>query len=267
MNLNLLQPGDIAFTTDKYGNLLGGHSTHTFIFMSWANKEKTLMNICDNQARTYGSVLHVRPIYNTSLTDATAFFYHTSIPTVSSILKLPAAASVNSVAYNKVKITWDAAPGAYGYKLYRSSSKYGTYSYIGVTRNTDYTDSSVSTGRTYYYKVRAYNYAGTSIVYGDYSDVLNATPFLSAPAAVVNSNSYGKVKLSWKGVSGASGYQVVRSTSRNGSYTSAASTSHTSYTKSGLTRGRTYYYKVRAYKYVGKSKVYSNYSLINVKVN
>lgn len=264
MNLNLLQPGDICFTTDQYGNLLGGHSTHVFIFMGWANKEKTLMNICDNQTGRYGSVFHTRSIYNTSITDATAFFYHTNLPSVSLILKIPTTVNVIPSTYNKVNISWDVATSTYAYKIYRSSSKYGTYYTIATTRNTNYIDSTVTTGRTYYYKVRAYNYIGTSVIYGSYSDVSTATPALSVPLATINSIYQGKGKLTWNGVSGANGYQIYRSTIKNGTYTRIATTTSTSYINSGLISGRNYYYKVRAYRYVASTKVYSIYSYINL---
>ncbi len=265
MNLNLLQPGDICFTTDKYGNLLGGHSTHTFIFMSWANQKKTLMNICDNQISRYGSVLHTRTIFRTSITDATAFFYHTNLPNVGSILKLPSKTDVAPIAYNKVKITWGATTSAYGYKIYRASSKNGTYHNIATTRSTSYIDTSVLTGKTYYYKLRAYNYVENSIIYGSYSDIYSAATSLAAPSALVNTNYSGKTKLSWKAVSGANGYQIDRSTSKNGTFYRLTNTSKTSFTNSSLVRGKTYYYKVRAYRYIGNTKVYSKYSYINIK--
>lgn len=76
MDLTQMQPGDIVFTADVNGKLLGGHATHVFIFMGWANKEKTLMNICDNQFSRFGAVLHERTIYETELFDKTAFFYN-----------------------------------------------------------------------------------------------------------------------------------------------------------------------------------------------
>lgn len=265
MNLNLLQPGDICFTTDVYGNFLGGHSTHTFIFMGWANKDKNLMNICDNQIYTYGSVLHTRTIYRSSLTDATAFFYHTNVEGVDSILKVKSAVNAYSLSYNKVKISWGAAPGAYGYKIYRATSKTGLYRDIATTRSTSFTNSYLTTGKVYYYKIRAYSRLGTSRIYGSYSSVYTATPKLSAPSAYGSSVSKGKAKLSWNGVSGASGYQIYRSAAKNGAYTHVGSTSSTSYANSGLVSGRDYYYKVRAYRYTARTLLYGVYSYVNLK--
>jgi len=262
MDLTLLQPGDICFTTDKYGNYLGGHSTHVFIFMGWANKEKTIMNICDNQVYRYGSVFHTRPIFRTSLTDATAFFYHTDLPSVSSILKIPSAVKADPIAYNKVKLSWKAADSAYGYYIYRATSKYGSYTRLASARSTTYTDATVATGKTYYYMVRAYNNIGTTKIYGSYSDKYSAMPTLSAPTTLTKVFYSTKAKLSWKAVSGAKGYVVYRSTSKNGTYTRVGSTFLTSYTNSSLVSGKTYYYKVRAYRYVGSTVVYSKYSYV-----
>ncbi|MDF2512467.1 MAG: N-acetylmuramoyl-L-alanine amidase [Herbinix sp.] len=225
MNLSLMQPGDIGFTTDRYGNLLGGHSTHVFIFMGWANKEKTLMNICDNQVSRYSTVLHTRTIYKSSITDKTAFFYHTDQASVSSILKLSSPVKATVMNYNSVKVSWKSTASAYGYKVYRSTSRFGSFEKIATTKNTSYTNTKLTTGKMYYYKVRAYNYIGPATIYGSYSDIIAIAPTLSAPAAYVSSNSSGKIKLKWNAVNGANGYQIYQSASENGSYTRVSITS------------------------------------------
>ncbi len=273
MNLNLLQPGDVCFTTDSKGNKLGGHSTHTFIFMGWANKEKTLMNICDNQVPTYGAVYHTRTIKKSEITDATAFFYHTNQTDVSKILKLSTKLGVKSVAYNKIQINWEKATSAYGYQIYRATSRYGTYSNIGTSRSTSFVDSKAVNGKTYYYKVRAYSTATPSeknvkaiTIYGNYSSVYSVKASLPAPKVSFSSTVKGAVTLSWNGVGGATNYEVYRAKSPKGAYSKLATTSKTKYTNTKLTSKKTYYYKVRAYRLVGKTKVYSGYFYINGKV-
>ncbi len=67
------------------------------------------------------------------------------------------------------------------------------------------------------------------------------------------------VALKWGKVTGASGYQIYRSTSKSGSYKpiKTVGNSTTNYTNTGLNAGKKYYYKVRGYvshngtKYVG----------------
>lgn len=70
--------------------------------------------------------------------------------------------------------------------------------------------------------------------------------------------------LSWKKVSGASGYEVYMSRSKSGGYKRIRTLSATSYKKKGLTRGQRYYFKVRAYRY-GADGRKVNGSFSNVK--
>ncbi|MEG0829474.1 MAG: fibronectin type III domain-containing protein [Anaerovoracaceae bacterium] len=69
-----------------------------------------------------------------------------------------------------------------------------------------------------------------------------------------------KAKISWTKVKGAEKYAVFYATSKNGKYAKEPTTTGSSYTK--LKTGKTYYFKVRAYKSVGKTNVYGSYSKI-----
>ena len=74
-----------------------------------------------------------------------------------------------------------------------------------------------------------------------------------------------KLVITWKPVTAATGYQVYYSTSKNGTYKKAKTTSGTSFTHTKRKKGTTYYYKVRSYKKIGKSKVYSSWTSIKSK--
>lgn len=69
-------------------------------------------------------------------------------------------ATVNS---NCISLSWDAVPGAIGYYVYRArgSHSYGlTYSKINggnLVKGISFSDSNVSSGANYYYRVSAYN--------------------------------------------------------------------------------------------------------------
>lgn len=82
------------------------------------------------------------------------------------------------------------------------------------------------------------------------------------PELKAASHSYNKIKLSWDAVSGASGYEVYRATSKTGKFqkVAAIAAEKTSYINTGLTCGKTYWYKLRAYKIKSGKKVYSKYS-------
>jgi fibronectin type 3 domain-containing protein len=102
---------------------------------------------------------------------------------------------------------------------------------------------------------------GTKKVYSNYSAVVNATPVPSVPANFKAARlSSSKIKLTWSSVTGASGFELYRSTSSSGKYYFIKRTSSLYYTNSSLTKGKTYYYKLRAYKTVGTTRVYSGWT-------
>ena len=68
-------------------------------------------------------------------------------------------------------------------------------------------------------------------------------------------------------MSGADQYILYKSTKKNGGYYKERITVKNRYTDYGLRKGKTYYYKARAYKTVDGKKVYSKYSkVIRVRV-
>jgi hypothetical protein len=68
--------------------------------------------------------------------------------------------------------------------------------------------------------------------------------------------------VTWKAVAGASKYEVWRSTG-GGAYTLVATSATTACTNKGLKTGRTYSYKVRAYRLVSGKKVYGAFSSVS----
>lgn len=78
------------------------------------------------------------------------------------------------------------------------------------------------------------------------------------------------VLLQWKGVDGAKGYEVYRSTSKTGKYSKicTASGSSTKYTDTKRTPGGWYYYKIRVQKDLGFGNIYSgsDSNILNVRM-
>lgn len=170
-----------------------------------------------------------------------------------------------SSAYSKIKVSWKAVTGANGYVVYRSTSSGSGYKAVKTITNgktVSYTDTSVKFNKTYYYKVRAYRTVSGKKVYSAYTKVLKQKVQVSAPAITkVSSASYNSLKITWKKVTGANGYAVYRSTSANGKYTrigtvKAKKKASYSYTDKKRTCGKTYYYKVKAYRKSGGANQY-----------
>lgn len=172
-----------------------------------------------------------------------------------------------SNGYNSIKVTWNKSYNINGYEVYRATSKTGKYTLkktVTSGNTLSYTNTGITTGKTYYYKVRSYAVVNNKKLYSDYSSVVYTKTKLSTPSVTLSAGSK-KAYVKWKKVSGASGYEVYRSTSKTGKYTKVktlTSGNTTSYTNTKLTSKKGYYYKVRAYRTVNGNKVYSSYSSI-----
>ena len=176
-----------------------------------------------------------------------------------------------SNSYNSIKLTWNKAiNGANGYAVYRSTSKDGKYTLRKTitSKNTiEFTDTGLDTNTTYYYKVRAYRMIADKKKYGSYSEIVCAKPVLSKTTITVSSKSK-KATIKWNKVLGASGYKVYSATSSDGTYSlkkTITSINTLSYTNTNLVSGKTYYYKVRAYRNVNGKVVYGPYSAVKSK--
>lgn len=183
--------------------------------------------------------------------------------------KKPTISDVKSVGYNMLRVTWKAVPGAVSYEIYRSNSKNGSYAKVKTideVKTVSWTDKNVTTGKTYYYKIKA-----TVALEGGTTGTGSASGAKSGkavPAATTLKAKAGakQIKLTWSKVSGASGYELYRSTSEDGKYSKIKTVtkgSTKSYTdKSKVSSGKMYYYKIRAYRKVDGKKVYGEYSKV-----
>lgn len=177
---------------------------------------------------------------------------------------------VLSSTTSSLNIRWDKEGGVTGYKIYRSTSKDGKYTEVAKVSNKSsntYTDRGLVSGKTYYYKIRAYKTVDKENLYGAYSSVSSEkTKYPSQVKKLKQNSSYKtSVKLSWNKASYANGYSVYRATSKNGKYKRVAElngSTNTKFTDKKVSPGKTYYYKVKAYIKVGKNRDYGAYSAI-----
>jgi len=168
------------------------------------------------------------------------------------------------VSATGAKISWGKVAGVTGHQVRRSTSKNGTYKAVKSTAETSFTNTKLKAGQTYYYKVRAYKTVDGQKIYGKESSIVSVTPKpLKVTGVKATKAASGQAKISWSKQANVSGYQVVRATSENGTYYSVATTGKLTCINKNLTAGKTYYYKVRAYKTVSGKRVYGAYS--NVK--
>ena len=159
---------------------------------------------------------------------------------------------VKSVATTSVTLYWTKNSSARSYELQRSTDKKSWSALATISRSsTEYTDSkSLTTGKTYYYRIRAKLLLGTT----DWSATVSGKPL---PAKVTglkaSSITSTSAKLSWSKVSGASGY-IVQFYSSSAWKTYKTTTSN-ALSVTGLKIGKSYKFRVIAYKTVSSKKV------------
>ncbi len=174
----------------------------------------------------------------------------------------PGSLKAVSAGYNGIRVSWAAVPGVKEYEVYRAASSGGTYVRIATTATASCTNTGLTTGAAYYYRVRAKCVAGSTTTYGGFSVAISAKPVPAMPVVKAARASATSIKVSWGAVAGAGGYEVYRAVSAGGAYTKVKMTAWLSYTNTGLSTGKTYYFKVRAYRTVSGVKVYGGYSAV-----
>ncbi|MDO4869089.1 MAG: CHAP domain-containing protein [Bacillota bacterium] len=161
-----------------------------------------------------------------------------------------------------VELSWPAVSGVTGYEVYRATSENGTYKKLGInTKSPTWTNDELTLNTIYYYKVRTYTTKSGSTTYGPYSDPVAGMTKVETPTDLKGSAGSSSISLSWSASPNASGYEVSRATSQNGTYSSVGTSRATSFTDTkSLTKNTTYYYKVRGYINLNGQTYYGDYS-------
>ena len=150
-----------------------------------------------------------------------------------------------SAANAQVNLTWNASAGATGYYIKRSTTS-GSEAQIAAQAGTTYADNAVTNGTKYYYVVSAYNSYGQSANSAEVSATPVAPPPPAAPTALTATPGNAQVVLAWTAATGATSYNVKRSTTNGSGYAKIGSSTTAGFTDTGLTNGTTYYYVVSA---------------------
>ena len=192
--------------------------------------------------------------------------YKTASSTVTVAPRPPTGLAATAASSTQINLSW-AAPtdnggsAITGYNIYRgtTSNSEGTTPVGKVSNSTlTYTDTGLTNGQTYYYKVTAVNSVGES----SQSNEANATTFtISQPPTglAATAASSTQINLSWtapsnNGGSAITGYKIERSINGGTDWTFSTNIGNTtSYSDTGLTASTAYTYRVSAINGVGPS--------------
>ena len=162
---------------------------------------------------------------------------------------------------NGLKLTWGAVSGA-SYRVYRRGAGSTTWTYLGTTNSTTFTDSKASSGKYWRYTVRAVS----SGYYSGFDTNGLYTMRLANPYSIKTSFGANYVNVSWAKINGATGYKVYRRGAGENSWTYLGAAS-TNYFKDTKVKPNAYYrYTVRATYGNYISWFYSDGSLVYTSI-
>jgi alpha-tubulin suppressor-like RCC1 family protein len=74
----------------------------------------------------------------------------------------PTGLTATAMSFARIDVVWNASTGASSYSIERKSGASGTYAPIGTAASRSFSDTAVTAGVEYYYRVTATNVAGSS---------------------------------------------------------------------------------------------------------
>jgi len=159
----------------------------------------------------------------------------------------------STIGNGQVSLTWAASDLATSYNLKRASSSGGSYTLIASNlTTTGFLNTNLVNGTTYYYVGSAVNAAGESGNSDEEAATPNVLPATPTGWSAIPGDSL--VTLSWAAASGASSYDIKRSTTSGGPYDLISADPTTpAYSDGSVNNGMIYYFAVSAVNSAGES--------------
>jgi M6 family metalloprotease-like protein len=186
----------------------------------------------------------------------------------------PVANAATNILQTSFTVNWTGLVTASGYRLdVATDPSFATfvtgYNNFDMGNVINYTVTGLSAKTVYYYRIRAYNFGGSSANSGIITLKTLTIPS-SIPASTTASSCNDLITLKWRKSTGTDFLRYhIYSGSLSGPTTKADSTTNgiadTSKIINGLTRGQTYYYYITAVNTDGVESSYSNVSSAVVK--
>ncbi len=126
-------------------------------------------------------------------------------------ISAPSGVSVSALSGSSTSVSYEAVNGAAGYEVHFSKGTSLTYTLLKAqTTVTPVVQTGLTANTVYNYKVRAYRMAGTTKVYGSFSEVKSITTPPSTPVLKVVSKDSSTLTVSWAAVPGATSYEIYK---------------------------------------------------------
>lgn len=295
---------EVVQTPSQVKNIKVTSTTYNSVSLSWEKaKHATAYEVYGYNTLTKKYVLvakvsnnsaKITKIANKNLQEATAYKFYiksvnkgatktvygkpSSVITASTaILKPDKITNVKAAAQSKtsIKLTWSKSKNATEYKVYGYNAATKKYVVVATVKGTNTTISkiagkSLKAGTSYKFYVQPIRKVNGKTAVGPNSAVVTKATKINKVTWKSAKSGSKKATLSWKKESTATGYEVFMYNTKTGSYEKIKTITKNStvkYTKTKLKKGKTYKFKVRAYRTVKGEKVYGDYTSVkSVKV-
>lgn len=219
------------------------HKEYLFIGWTWKGQEKPVKKAVLEEGNAGSKTL-------------TANWKQVPAPT-----KLKAALRTVAGGYDDVKLSWKKSKGAKGYHVYYKKADEQEYTFAKAVKGTSFVQKNLEDGVKYKFKVvpyfRSYGKKYLSTTYR----IVTVTTLQKVTDVKVEKNGK-KVKVSWTNIEGETGYQISVTKKKKVTQKEPFNfkTTDGGYKNLEAEKGKTFYYKVRAYKMVDDKPVYGPWS-------
>jgi len=204
----------------------------------------------------------VRAYIGTNIAVTSTSGYSNVVTLVSTYPSPPTELTAVAASFDAIGLTWkDNADNEAGFEIERAPNDKDFVKIADVAENvTSYKSTGLSPKTKYYYRIRAKSGSGKTLLYSEYSNVVNATTLVPVPLAPSNisatAKSSSQIEIKWETTSNnETGYEIESAPLASGPYTKIADVAFgtTIYQHKGLTPSTKYFYRIKAVNGSGAS--------------
>ncbi len=198
--------------------------------------------------------------YRVRAVNATGISTYTNEGSATTSLIVPTSLLLTAVNTTQINLTWaDGSINETGFQIERSLTTGTGFTLVTTTAANaiSFSNTGLTAGTTYFYRVRAVNANGTSAYTAESSIATIAAGAPIPPTTLVATTaSTAQINLTWVDASTSeTGFQIERSLTTATGFTLVGTTAANvvSFSNTGLTAGTRYFYRIRAINATGNS--------------
>ncbi len=193
--------------------------------------------------------------YRLSTTNATGNSAPSAVATATTWLAAPTGFTAAAASTTSIRLNWNSVTDATSLKIERSPdgttwTALAPSPALAGTAST-YTDTNLTAGTAYSYRITAINALGSSVA----SAVAQTSTLPVTPTLTATPISSTQINLSWTASTGASSYQLETSADGGANWSTLATQAGTTYNNTGLSLDTVYKYRITATSGSGASAV------------